>query len=200
MLTVDKCDILWTVAKNQQTVTMKVCIEPQPLIIASNISDLNVSSLQNYSYILQNTTSLNISANISNISMPSNISNTSLNTYTPSPSVIDDIQVAPSSVSSIDDIQVAPSSLSSIDDIQVAPSSLSSIDDIQVAPSSLSSISNFIRGSTPGKSVSPSPTANLTRLSPSSAVGDNTTGYIFVISFCLVLIIILVSCFFKNKT
>ena len=64
MLTVDKCDILWTVAKSQQTVTMKVCIEPQPLIIASNIS-----SLQNYSYTLPNTTSLNIHANISNISM-----------------------------------------------------------------------------------------------------------------------------------
>ena len=67
MLTVDKCDILWTVVKSQQSVTMKVCIEPQPLIIASNISDLNISSLQNYSYTLPNTTSLNI-ATISTIS------------------------------------------------------------------------------------------------------------------------------------
>ena len=85
MLTVDKCDILWTVVKSQQTITMKVCIEPQPLIMATNISDLNMSSLQNYSYTLQNTTSLNIPVNTSNTSMPFNISNTSLNTYTSSP-------------------------------------------------------------------------------------------------------------------
>ena len=174
MLTVDKCDILWTVAKSQQRITMKVCIEPQPLFMATNISDLNMSSLQNYSYTLPNTTSLDIhantsnismssnisntflNANTSNISMPSNISNTSLNTYTPSPSVIDDILV-------------------------VLPT-----DDVSVAPSS-----KFIRGS-PAIDT-PSPQANLTSLSPSSVV-DNT-GYIFVISFCLVLIIIAVCSF-----
>ena len=175
MLTVDKCDILWTVAKSQQTITMKVCIEPHPLFMATNISDLNMSSLQNYSYTLPNTTSLNIPANISNISMPfniyntflntntsnismpSNISNTSLNTYTPSPSVIDDILV-------------------------VLPTDAAS-----VAPSS-----RFIRGS-PAIDT-PSPQANLTSLSPSPVV-DNTTGYILVISFCLVLISIAVCSF-----
>jgi hypothetical protein len=157
MLTVNKCDILWTVVKSQQTVTMKVCIEPQPLIMGSNISELNMSSLQNYSYTLPNTTSLNMPANISNISMPFNISNTSLNTYTPSPSVIDDILV-------------------------VLPTDAAS-----VAPSS-----RFIRGS-PAKDT-PSPQANLTSLSPSPVV-DNTTGYIFVISFCLVLIIAAVCSF-----
>jgi len=206
MLTVDKCDILWTVAKSQQTVTMKVCIEPQPLIIASNISDLNISSLQNYSYILQNNTSV---ANISNISIPvpsnisntflntntsantsfntsantsiptlSNISNTflntntsnisrptlsntSLNTYTPSPSVIDDIQV------------VQPT--------DVTP----------VAPSS-----RLIRGSL--VIDTPSPQMNLTSLSPSYAV-DNTLGYIFIISFCFLLIIVVVGCFIRIR-
>jgi hypothetical protein len=203
MPTVNKCDILWTVVKSQQTITMKVCIEPQLLIMASNISDLNMSSLQNYSYTLQNTTSLNISTNISNISIPvtSNISNTSLNTYTPSPSVIDDTPVAPSSLMSsipIDDIRVAPSSMSSIDDTPVAPSSLSSIDDIQVAPSSMSLTSNFIRGSTMGNSITPSPQVNLTRLSPSSAV-NNTTGYIFIIFLCLVLIVVLVACFLRIR-
>jgi len=157
MLTVNKCDILWTVVKSQQTVTMKVCIEPQPLIMVSNNTDLNMSSLQNYSYTLPNTTSLNIPANISNISMPFNISNTSLNTYTPSPSVIDDILV-------------------------VLPTDAAS-----VAPSS-----RFIRGS-PAIDT-PSPQANLTSLSPSPVV-DNTTGYIFVISFCLVLISIAVCSF-----
>ena len=199
MLTGDKCDILWTVVKSQQTVTMKVCIEPQSQIMASNISDLNMSSLQNYSYSLQNTTVLNISANISKSLMPIffNVSNTSLNTYTPSPSVIANIPVAPSS-SSIDDYQVAPSQLSSIEDIQVAPSSLSLIDDIQVAPSSLSLTSNFIRGSTPGNSITPSPQVNLTSLSPSYAV-DNTTGYILVISFCLVLIIVVVGCYLRIR-
>ena len=103
MLTVNKCDILWTVTKSQQTVTMKVCIEPQPLIMATNISDLNMSSLQNYSYTLPNNTSLNTPTNISNISIPFNISNTSipfnisntsLNTYTPSP--LEKTLVAPS--------------------------------------------------------------------------------------------------------
>ena len=166
MLTVDKCDILWTVVKSQQSVTMKVCIEPQPLIIASNISDLNISSLQNYSYTLPNTTSLNIPVNTSNTSMPFNISNTSLNTYTSSP--IEKPLVAPSP-SVIDDILV------------VLPT-----DDVSVAPSS-----KFIRGS-PAIDT-PSPQANLTSLSPSSVV-DNT-GYIFVISFCLVLIIIAVCSF-----
>jgi len=89
--------------------------------------------------------------------MPSNISNTSLNTYTPSPSVIDDIQVA-------------------------LPTDASS-----VAPSS-----RLIRGSL--AIDTPSPQMNLTSLSPSSVV-DNTTGYIFVISFCLVLIFVAVCSF-----
>ena len=170
MLTVNKCDILWTVVKSQQTVTMKVCIEPQPLIMASNISELNMSSLQNYSYTLANTTSLNIPANISNISMPFNISNTSLNTYTPSPS---DDTVAPS-----------PSVIEEI--LVVMPT-----DDTSVAPSS-----RFIRGST--AIVAPSPLANLTRLSP-SPVFDNTTGSIFVITFCLILIAVLVGCFIRIR-
>ena len=197
MLTVDKCDILWTVVKSQQSVTMKVCIEPQPLIIASNISDLNISSLQNYSYTLPNTTSLNIPVNTSNTSMPFNISNTSLNTYTSSPinntlnasSPIEKPLVAPSPInntlnasSPIEKPLVAPSP-SVIDDILVVLPT----DDVSVAPSS-----KFIRGS-PAIDT-PSPQANLTSLSPSSVV-DNITGYIFVISFCLVLIIIAVCSF-----
>ena len=196
MLTVDKCDILWTVVKSQQSVTMKVCIEPQPLIIASNISDLNISSLQNYSYTLPNTTSLNIPVNTSNTSMPFNISNTSLNTYTSSPinntlnasSPINNTLNASSPInntlnasSPIEKPLVAPSP-SVIDDILVVLPT----DDVSVAPSS-----KFIRGS-PAIDT-PSPQANLTSLSPSSVV-DNT-GYIFVISFCLVLIIIAVCSF-----
>ena len=197
MLTVDKCDILWTVVKSQQSVTMKVCIEPQPLIIASNISDLNISSLQNYSYTLPNTTSLNIPVNTSNTSMPFNISNTSLNTYTSSPinntlnasSPIEKPLVAPSPInntlnasSPIEKPLVAPSP-SVIDDILVVLPT----DDVSVAPSS-----KFIRGS-PAIDT-PSPQANLTSLSPSSVV-DNITGYILVISFCLILIIIAVCSF-----
>ena len=197
MLTVDKCDILWTVVKSQQSVTMKVCIEPQPLIIASNISDLNISSLQNYSYTLPNTTSLNIPVNTSNTSMPFNISNTSLNTYTSSPinntlnasSPINNTLNASSPInntlnasSPIEKPLVAPSP-SVIDDILVVLPT----DDVSVAPSS-----KFIRGS-PAIDT-PSPQANLTSLSPSSVV-DNITGYIFVISFCLVLIIIAVCSF-----
>jgi hypothetical protein len=207
MLTVDKCDILWTIAKSQQTITMKVCIEPQPLIMATNISDLNMSSLQNYSYTLPNTTSLNIPANISNISMPFNISNTSLNTYTSSPinntlnasspinntlnasSPINNTLNASSPInntlnasSPIEKPLVAPSP-SVIDDILVVLPT----DDVSVAPSS-----KFIRGS-PAIDT-PSPQANLTSLSPSSVV-DNITGYILVISFCLILIIIAVCSF-----
>ena len=177
MLTVDKCDILWSVAKSQQTITMKVCVEPQSLIIASNISDLNVSSLQNYSYTLPNNTSLNISANTSNISIPFNISNTSLNTYTPLP-----INNTLNASSPIEKPLVAPSP-SVIDDILVVLPT----DDVSVAPSS-----KFIRGS-PAIDT-PSPQANLTSLSPSSVV-DNITGYILVISFCLILIIIAVCSF-----
>ena len=186
MLTVNKCDILWTVVKSQQTVTMKVCIEPQPLIMASNISELNMSSLQNYSYTLPNTTSLNIPANISNISMPFNISNTSLNTYTPS-----DNAVAPSP----SDDTVAPSP--SDDTVAPSPSVIEEIlvvmptDDTSVAPSS-----RFIRGST--AIVTPSPLANLTRLSP-SPVFDNTAGSIFVIAFCLILMSVLVGCFIRIR-
>ena len=207
MLTVDKCDILWTVVKSQQSVTMKVCIEPQPLIIASNISDLNISSLQNYSYTLPNTTSLNIPVNTSNTSMPFNISNTSLNTYTSSPinntlnasspinntlnasSPINNTLNASSPInntlnasSPIEKPLVAPSP-SVIDDILVVLPT----DDVSVAPSS-----KFIRGS-PAIDT-PSPQANLTSLSPSSVV-DNITGYILVISFCLILIIIAVCSF-----
>jgi len=191
---VNKCDILWTVVKSQQTITMKVCIEPQLPIMLSNISNLNMSSLQNYSYTPQNNTLLNISTNISDISIPassnisntslntnisytapSNISNTSLNTYTPSPSVIDDTQVAPSSL------------MSSIP-----------IDDTQVAPSSMSLTSNFIRGST--VIDTPSSKLNLT-LSPSSSVekDNNITGIIFVMSFCIILLIVLVACFLKIR-
>ena len=177
MLTVDKCDILWSVAKSQQTITMKVCVEPQSLIIASNISDLNISSLQNYSYTLPNTTSLNIPVNTSNTSMPFNISNTSLNTYTSSP-----INNTLNASSPIEKPLVAPSP-SVIDDILVVLPT----DDVSVAPSS-----KFIRGS-PAIDT-PSPQANLTSLSPSPVV-DNTTGYIFVISFCLVLISIAVCSF-----
>ena len=187
MLTVDKCDILWTVVKSQQSVTMKVCIEPQPLIIASNISDLNISSLQNYSYTLPNTTSLNIPVNTSNTSMPFNISNTSLNTYTSSPinntlNASSPINNTLNASSPIEKPLVAPSP-SVIDDILVVLPT----DDVSVAPSS-----KFIRGS-PAIDT-PSPQANLTSLSPSSVV-DNITGYIFVISFCLVLIIIAVCSF-----
>ena len=177
MLTVDKCDILWTVVKSQQTVTMKVCIEPQPLIMASNISDLNMSSLQNYSYTLQNNTQLNISANISNISIPvpSNISNSSLNTnisYT------------------------VPSNISNISLNTYTPSP-SVIDDTQAAPSSMSSTLNFIRGST--AIDAPSPKLNLT-LSPSSSVErENITGIIFVMSFCIVLLIVFIACFLKIR-
>ena len=201
MLTVDKCDILWSVAKSRQTITMKVCVEPQSLIIASNISDLNVSSLQNYSYTLPNNTSLNISANTSNISIPFNISNTSLNTYTPLPinntlnasSPINNTLNASSPInntlnasSPIEKPLVAPSP-SVIDDILVVLPT----DDVSVAPSS-----KFIRGS-PAIDT-PSPQANLTSLSPSSVV-DNTTGYILVISFCLILIIIVVGCFIRIR-
>ena len=187
MLTVDKCDILWSVAKSQQTITMKVCVEPQSLIIASNISDLNVSSLQNYSYTLPNNTSLNISANTSNISIPFNISNTSLNTYTPLPinntlNASSPINNTLNASSPIEKPLVAPSP-SVIDDILVVLPT----DDVSVAPSS-----KFIRGS-PAIDT-PSPQANLTSLSPSSVV-DNTTGYILVISFCLILIIIAVCSF-----
>ena len=187
MLTVDKCDILWTVVKSQQSVTMKVCIEPQPLIIASNISDLNISSLQNYSYTLPNTTSLNIPVNTSNISIPFNISNTSLNTYTPLPinntlNASSPINNTLNASSPIEKPLVAPSP-SVIDDILVVLPT----DDVSVAPSS-----KFIRGS-PAIDT-PSPQANLTSLSPSSVV-DNITGYILVISFCLILIIIAVCSF-----
>ena len=187
MLTVDKCDILWSVAKSQQTITMKVCVEPQSLIIASNISDLNVSSLQNYSYTLPNNTSLNISANTSNISIPFNISNTSLNTYTPLPinntlNASSPINNTLNASSPIEKPLVAPSP-SVIDDILVVLPT----DDVSVAPSS-----KFIRGS-PAIDT-PSPQANLTSLSPSSVV-DNITGYILVISFCLILIIIAVCSF-----
>ena len=187
MLTVDKCDILWTVVKSQQSVTMKVCIEPQPLIIASNISDLNISSLQNYSYTLPNTTSLNIPVNTSNTSMPFNISNTSLNTYTSSPinntlNASSPINNTLNASSPIEKPLVAPSP-SVIDDILVVLPT----DDVSVAPSS-----KFIRGS-PAIDT-PSPQANLTSLSPSSVV-DNITGYILVISFCLILIIIAVCSF-----
>ena len=191
MLTVDKCDILWSVAKSQQTITMKVCVEPQSLIIASNISDLNVSSLQNYSYTLPNNTSLNISANTSNISIPFNISNTSLNTYTPLPinntlNASSPINNTLNASSPIEKPSVAPSP-SVIDDILVVLPT----DDVSVAPSS-----KFIRGS-PAIDT-PSPQANLTSLSPSSVV-DNTTGYILVISFCLILIIIVVGCFIRIR-
>jgi len=191
MLTVDKCDILWSVAKSQQTITMKVCVEPQSLIIASNISDLNVSSLQNYSYTLPNNTSLNISANTSNISIPFNISNTSLNTYTPLPinntlNASSPINNTLNASSPIEKPLVAPSP-SVIDDILVVLPT----DDVSVAPSS-----KFIRGS-PAIDT-PSPQANLTSLSPSSVV-DNTTGYILVISFCLILIIIVVGCFIRIR-
>ena len=177
MLTVNKCDILWTVVKSQQTVTMKVCIEPQPLIMGSNISELNMSSLQNYSYTLPNTTSLNMPANISNISMPFNISNTSLNTYTPS-----DNAVAPSP--SDDTVAPSPSVIEEI--LVVMPT-----DDTSVAPSS-----RFIRGST--AIVTPSPLANLTRLSP-SPVFDSTAGSIFAISLCLILIAVLVGSFMRIR-
>jgi len=191
MLTVDKCDILWSVAKSQQTITMKVCVEPQSLIIASNISDLNVSSLQNYSYTLPNNTSLNISANTSNISIPFNISNTSLNTYTPLPinntlNASSPINNTLNASSPIEKPLVAPSP-SVIDDILVVLPT----DDVSVAPSS-----KFIRGS-PAIDT-PSPQANLTSLSPSSVV-DNITGYILVISFCLILIIIVVGCFIRIR-
>ena len=64
-------------------------------------------------------------------------------------------------------------------------------DDTSVAPSS-----RFIRGST--AIVTPSPLANLTRLSP-SPVFDNTTGSIFVITFCLILIAVLVGCFIRIR-
>jgi len=193
MLTVDKCDILWTVAKSRQTITMKVCIEPQPLFMATNISDLNMSSLQNYSYTLQNTTSLNIPANISNISMPFNIYNTFLNTNTSNISMPSNISNTflntntsnismPSNISNTSLNTYTPSP-SVIDDILVVLPT----DAASVAPSS-----RFIRGS-PAIDT-PSPQANLTSLSPSPVV-DNTTGYIFVISFCLVLISIAVCSF-----
>ena len=197
MLTIDKCDILWTVAKSQQTITMKVCIEPQPLIMATNISDLNMSSLQNYSYTLQNTTSLNIPANISNISIPFNISNTSLNTYTPSPvnNTLNASSPVNNTLNASSPVNNTSNAPSPIDNTLVVPSP-SVIDDILVVlPTDAASVapsSRFIRGS-PAIDT-PSPQANLTSLSPSPVV-DNTTGYIFVISFCLVLISIAVCSF-----
>jgi len=183
MLTIDKCDILWSVAKSQQTITMKVCIEPQPLFMPTNISDLNMSSLQNYSYTLPNNTSLNMPANIYNISTPFNISNTSLNTYTPSP--LEKTLVAPSP-SVTDNTFNAPSPSVTDDILVVLPT-----DSASVAPSS-----RFIRGST--AIDTPSPQVNLTSVSPSPGF-DNTTGSIFVISFCLILIAVLVGCFMKIR-
>ncbi|GAG07457.1 unnamed protein product, partial [marine sediment metagenome] len=113
-------------------------------------------------------TSFNISANTS-IPTLSNISNTFLNTNT-------------SNISNTSLNTYTPSP-SVIDDILVVLPT----DAASVAPSS-----RFIRGS-PAIDT-PSPQANLTSLSPSPAV-DNTTGYIFVISFCLVLISIAVCSF-----
>ena len=195
MLTIDKCDILWTVAKSQQTITMKVCIEPQPLFMATNISDLNMSSLQNYSYTLQNTTSLNIPANISNISMPFNISNTSLNTYTPSP-VNNTLNASSPVNNTLNASSPVNNTLNASLPIEKPLDAPSPIDDMLVVlPTDAASVapsSRFIRGS-PAIDT-PSPQANLTSLSPSPVV-DNTTGYIFVISFCLVLIFVAVCSF-----
>ena len=196
MLTIDKCDILWSVAKSQQTITMKVCIEPQPLIMATNISDLNMSSLQNYSYTLPNTTSLNIPANMSNISMPSNISNTFLNTNTSANTSIPTLSNISNTFLNTNTSNISmPSNISNTSLNTYTPSP-SVIDDIQVAlPTDASSVapsSRLIRGSL--AIDTPSPQMNLTSLSPSSVV-DNTTGYIFVISFCLVLIFVAVCSF-----
>ena len=217
MLTVDKCDILWTVAKSQQTVTMKVCIEPQPLIIASNISDLIIPSLQNYSYILQNNTS---SENISNISIPvpSNISNTFLNTNTSAKTSFNisantsTNTSANTSIPTLSNISntflntntsnISRPTLSNISNtsLNTYTPSPSVIDDIRVVqPTDVTPVapsSRLIRGSQ--VIDTPSPQMNLTSLSPSYAV-DNTLGYIFIISFCFLLIIIIVGCFIRIR-
>jgi len=221
MLTVDKCDILWTVAKSQQTITMKVCIEPQPLIIGSNISDLNISSLQNYSYTLPNTTSLNIPANTSNISRPilSNISNTSLNTNisantsfnisanTSNTSLNTNISANTSfnisanisnTFSNTNTSNISRPILSNISNTSLntyTPSPSSSvIDDIQVVlPTDVTPVAPSPRLIRGSPTINtPSPQINLTSLSPSSVV-DNTAGYIFIILVCLVLVALVVS-------
>ena len=118
---------------------------------------------------------LNASSPVNNTLNASSPVNNTLNASSPvnntlnAPSPIDNTLVVPSP-SVIDDILV------------VLPT-----DDVSVAPSS-----KFIRGS-PAIDT-PSPQANLTSLSPSSVV-DNITGYILVISFCLILIIIAVCSF-----
>ena len=180
------CNILWTVVQNQQIITMKVCVQPQMRVLLPNISKFNWSSLQNTSNLLQNNTLQNISAttysNISDVVSSSNISNantyiysynmsnSSLNTYAPSVMTPGEESYVPSP-----------------GDIQVTPSPTSST-------SSTSSTSNFIRGASIGNDTSPM--LNIT--SPSSSVeSGNITGMIFVISWSIVILIVLVASFLR---
>ncbi len=130
---------------------------------------------------LNTNTTIKTSSNISNISRPtlSNISNTSANTSNISRPTLFNI-----SNTSLNTYTPSPSV---IDDIQV----VSSTDVTPVAPSS-----RLIRGSL--AIDTPSPQMNLTSLSPSYAV-DNTLGYIFIISLCFVLTIVLVGCFIRIR-
>jgi len=181
----ESCDIMWTINRASQTITMKMCVETVvPTMVELNITNLTIPSLHN--------TTLNSTKNISFIQTMLNQSN--ITEY-----------VALSNISNTNDtIEIVESG------IEIVTPSSSSISSSKVLlpaeanySSPSSSISSYIRGSSPSSStLIISNSTNLKNNSTHPAIITNDNATIVAIVFIIVGILLslgLTWCLYKRK-
>ena len=169
IMTKDDCNILWEVNKNQQTITMKVCVEPQSHILA-NISlqntekpSLNVSLKGNYTGNYSNYT--NYTSNYTNYTSnyKENYGNyTNIGNYTTG--------------------NTSNTSTGNTSTSTTTFNEMPKIDETISIPA--------IRGK---QMTAPSPATNITSIEP------NVSGLVFVITFTFILVLILIACFLRIR-
>ena len=176
MIVNDKCSILWEVVRDDQHISMKMCIEPQNTLVLNNITNFSVPSLQNTTQYTKNITNQTM-----NISNPYN---NTLNLSSPAPSHIS------STISNYTSPSIAPSSIDK---------SFSSFVD-EISPSPLTSLRGTINETLiPASDVVQQVPSFSPSFSPSSSFIEinNLAGIIIVISVSIV--IISIACFLRIK-
>jgi len=183
-MTKDDCNILWEVVKNQQTITMKVCVEPQSHILA-NISlqntekpSLNVSLKGNYT---GNYTS-NYTENYGNYT--ENYGNYAENygNYTENYGNYTENYGNYSNYTNIGNYTTGTTTGNSTSTGTTTFNEMPKIDETISIPT--------LRGK---EMVAPSASTNITSTEP------NVSGLVFVITFTFILVLILMACFLRIR-
>ena len=176
----EACDTMWTINRESQTITMKMCIETLiPTVIEFNITNSTVPSLQNKT--LNNTNKVTVANNIVNqpnitqyFTFP-NISNTNITVNDTLESSIEIVDSTPSSSSSEEVLYNPSPSPSSSKEVAYIPSfSPSSSKEVSYNPSPSPSSSKVV---TYVPSSSSSSSEELTYIPSSSSSSSEEESY-----------------------